>query len=137
MDFRIESVDGATFFELRDARRVDAAGRYRALVCVGRARRVERRSLWFDRGDLEEFLSEARWLERSAGGAATLDHRGRQDRVALRRDGAGWWVEGEVFRPSDRDEHLRFRLAVEPQAARSMIGAFAALAARTEGGGAR
>ena len=128
MDFRIESVDGVRFLELRDARRLDAAGRFRALLCVGDARRVDRRPVWFDRRDLEEFLSEARWLEHSAGGAATLDHVGRPDRVAVRRDSSGWWVEGEVYRVADRDEHLHFRLPVEPRAARTMIGALASLA---------
>jgi len=127
MDLRFESSDGQQWIELRDTRPTDESV-FKARLCFPFANDVLSHDFWFDRDDLEAFVSEAQWLERSTGGQASFGPIARSDSITLVRDRNGWTIAVEAFDLRDPDGRARESFPLDSVAARDLIRRFEMLA---------
>jgi hypothetical protein len=112
VDIQIAAADGTATIELRDVRPANVDGQYRGLWRVSLNESTNKMPFWLDRADIEEFLREAHWLERSTGGRALLSPVGRSDTLILEKLAGEWQLGGQIFRSDHPDMHLRFRFPV-------------------------
>jgi len=126
MDLRFESSDGQHWIELRDTRPTDESV-FRARLRFPFANEVLSHHFWFDRDDLNAFVREAKWLERSTGGHASFGPIARSDSITLVRDRHGWTIAAEAFDLRDPDGRARVSFPMDSLAARDLIRRFETL----------
>ena len=128
MDLRVDSSDAAVWLELRDLRPVDER-LFRGTLRFSTPDGGSARPLWFDRDALDAFVREARWIERSTSGRATLEHAGRSDRLTLVRVADEWTIVVDTLDRSAPDGRTGVTVPVDARVAREVIARLAALAA--------